>query len=338
MEARSLQESRPLLTIAIPTYDRNESLNKTLAVILPQLTADCRLLIIDNASKVPVQTTSSSVLEALPQYQVSILRNRFNISGPANVMRCFEMTDTDYLWILSDDDEVSPFAINTIIKTIQEHPKALFIEFYNDKVEKENDVIVHGVHELLNVANITKTDIIFLSSKVYKAQAYQENIKLGYHYLYSMAPHTALLLATVGMHGECLFSKCKIIKNILPDGDQCWPLVPFVLGLNVILEIPLTWNEKCALSRLIIRGNLIYIASRLAFMSMQSKESKYNLYIFRQIRCRYAPFIKPQERALNYILYILLHKPRILLLLRKIACGILPKKYSEITGESWERF
>ena len=51
-------ESPGVLTIAIPTFDRNEQLARTVSALLPQLRPGVSLVIRDNASPVPVAATT----------------------------------------------------------------------------------------------------------------------------------------------------------------------------------------------------------------------------------------------------------------------------------------
>ena len=51
-----------MITIAIPTYNRNRTLKENLRLLLPQLTDRCRLLIIDNCSDTPVAETLADLL------------------------------------------------------------------------------------------------------------------------------------------------------------------------------------------------------------------------------------------------------------------------------------
>ena len=49
------------LTIAIPTFDRNEILRANLAKLIPQLTPACELVILDNCSTEPVENTLKDI-------------------------------------------------------------------------------------------------------------------------------------------------------------------------------------------------------------------------------------------------------------------------------------
>lgn len=108
-----------ILTVAIPTYDRNAILRKHLALLMPQLTPDCELLIIDNCSPTPVIETIGDLLDSYPEVNARVERNRVNIGAGANLLRCIERCETEWIWVLSDDDLPKPDAIETILKNTE---------------------------------------------------------------------------------------------------------------------------------------------------------------------------------------------------------------------------
>ena len=78
------------LTIAIPTYNRNEILYKNIKKLLPQITDECRVVIFDNCSDIPIKGTIEDLVEANSHIDISIVRNRYNIGMTANILKCFE--------------------------------------------------------------------------------------------------------------------------------------------------------------------------------------------------------------------------------------------------------
>jgi abequosyltransferase len=116
LSAVQLNEARkPLLTIAIPTYNRAWCLKDLLSVLAGQLKDEPRveLLISDNAS--PDETPSlvqDFMAQGLP---VRYLRNAKNIGPDANFVQCFEQAHGKYVWIFSDDDLILPGALAKIL-------------------------------------------------------------------------------------------------------------------------------------------------------------------------------------------------------------------------------
>lgn len=108
-----------LLTIAIPTFNRREPLLETVKEILEQIESknDVELLILDNHSCYEVEKELSSVIPCGLK-NVRILSNRANIGLAANVIRCLEMAEGDWVWLLGDDDSIRPDAVERIIEKI----------------------------------------------------------------------------------------------------------------------------------------------------------------------------------------------------------------------------
>lgn len=116
------------LTIVIPTFNRNEKLVDTLRSLQQlKLVSGVQIFVIDNASDVPVETTirnSGLVFEKL-----LVHRNAYNIGGNANILRSFEIVETDWVWILGDTDRPEKDALERIFIAITQNPDALRIAF-----------------------------------------------------------------------------------------------------------------------------------------------------------------------------------------------------------------
>jgi len=114
-----MQHDRPLLTIAIPTYNRSECLTQLLEILAPQLAAETRveLLISDNAS--PDDTPS--VVAAFRQKGVALTykRNETNIGADANFIQCYELAQGEYVWIFGDDDIIVPGGLREVMRRLE---------------------------------------------------------------------------------------------------------------------------------------------------------------------------------------------------------------------------
>lgn len=95
----------PLLTIAIPTWNRAVHLRRLLDALLP-MTADCagriEIIVSDNGSTDDTPTVLAAACRDRPD--VHVLRNALNIGGDANFARCFHQAQGQYLWVIGDDD------------------------------------------------------------------------------------------------------------------------------------------------------------------------------------------------------------------------------------------
>jgi abequosyltransferase len=110
---------KPLLTLAIPTYNRSACLAQLLEVLLPQLAGESRveLIISDNSS--PDET--AAVVESFRKkgLVVTYSRNETNIGADANFIRCFEMAGGEYVWIFGDDDVIVPGGLQEVLRHLE---------------------------------------------------------------------------------------------------------------------------------------------------------------------------------------------------------------------------
>lgn len=96
--------NKPLLSIAIPTYNRDRFLQELLDSLLPQISPEMpiELIISDNCSTDETEATVRDLIEK--GHSINYVRNGVNIGPDANFLQCFEAASGKYAWILGDDD------------------------------------------------------------------------------------------------------------------------------------------------------------------------------------------------------------------------------------------
>jgi abequosyltransferase len=114
-ELQTPEITKPLLTIAIPTYNRAGCLKELLSVLADQLKDEPRveLIISDNAS--PDETPSVVQDFVSRGLRVRYIRNTQNIGADANFLQCFEQALGKYVWLFSDDDLIVPGGLAKIL-------------------------------------------------------------------------------------------------------------------------------------------------------------------------------------------------------------------------------
>lgn len=223
----------PQLTIAIPTFDRNALLREHVAVLLPQLTNEVRLLILDNASPTPVAES----LASLPLTdRVRLVRHRVNVGSSANVMRCVELCETPWLWVLGDDDRPLPDAVTTALKEIDRHSDCLVINFASMHQTVSEELVTRGVEEFItrtpSLANLT-----LISSNLLRADWLSPHVRTGCFFAYSLYPHYACMLAALTATGAaCCFSPRRLVEWG-PTSE--WSRITAGLGAGMLLDLPL---------------------------------------------------------------------------------------------------
>ena len=192
---------KPILTIAIPSYDRPRELTETLRKLAANKIPDgIEILIIDNCSPSVLEDELSG---GWPDDSPPIrwIRNPANIGLAANLLRVFEHSCGDWIWILGDDDPPLPDAVARIISAIGNAPEQCTLLKFNStnggEVSKTTDLGTPS--DLAQKCRDPKfySNLLFISSSVARRDRYIEKLGVGYHYAYSVAPHIAMLLSLV---------------------------------------------------------------------------------------------------------------------------------------------
>ncbi|AFL89554.1 glycosyl transferase [Terriglobus roseus DSM 18391] len=111
---------RPLLTIAIPTYNRSRYLREFLEALLPQIESanDVELLISDNASP---DDTAEMLAEVLPVGgRFRVVRQAENIGSDANFCFCYRQATGKYFWLCGDDDILRPGTMAALLPPLRQ--------------------------------------------------------------------------------------------------------------------------------------------------------------------------------------------------------------------------
>jgi abequosyltransferase len=143
MKTNTSADNLPLLTIAIPTYNRAAKLDKCLAQIFEQLdTNDGRVevLVSDNCS--PDHTGEIVSKHIREGRKIRYIKNRENMGIDFNVSQCYKEASGKFAVAFGDDDTLLDGGINLILKAIQDHPDAgaIHLNAYRAK-HKEGAVI-----------------------------------------------------------------------------------------------------------------------------------------------------------------------------------------------------
>jgi abequosyltransferase len=102
--------AKPLLTIAIPTYNRAQFLNQCLDALLQQLSDAMKprieFIVSDNCS--PDNTADVVAQHRALGHNIAYIKNPENIGADGNIAACFTKATGKYVWVFSDDDFLLP--------------------------------------------------------------------------------------------------------------------------------------------------------------------------------------------------------------------------------------
>lgn len=136
-----MDNSKYLLSICIPTYNREACLKRLLDSIVTQewFTDEISIIIADWPS---TDNTESMVSDYIEKHKNIIYhRNPINIGMTRALLEVIWYSQGEYTWMMWSDDQLSHFALKQILSAIKnEHPKLLLSNLfpYKDPTEIKN--------------------------------------------------------------------------------------------------------------------------------------------------------------------------------------------------------
>jgi len=276
------------LTIAIPTFNRNELLLQSINKLIPQLTSECKLIVLDNCSPLPVAETLDKSLSLGERKKVNVFRNGVNVGGNANILRCFEYCESEWVWVLGDDDIVVPESISIILSDIQRHSDCIYFSYSFDLFTNSAEGETKGIKEFAETMWFPA--IIYISAGIFRMNMLKTNLWVGYQYAYSFAPHVALLFSAFGSETKCFFSRTKLINNehpLSPNFPASLHLM-MSLGIGVLLELDSVAVCRSTFAHKLraIRFGFTDILRAVAETSITTGDRRNGLYYYSQVVSR----------------------------------------------------
>ena len=103
------------LTVGIPTFNRAELLRETIESVLAQTFTDFRLIVSDNAS----DEDTREVVQTFPDERIEYVRSERNLGAIGNLNRLIELTETQFLMLLPDDDLLYPEHLSSTVEALE---------------------------------------------------------------------------------------------------------------------------------------------------------------------------------------------------------------------------
>jgi hypothetical protein len=164
---------KQILTIVIPTFNHHDFLKEQLFNLMPQLTNEIKIYIIDNFSNPTVNSFLEK--EGFDTTLFTIIQNGRNIGGDRNILKAYKIDDAEWIWVLSDNDFVEANAIQKVLNIIKANKNAVFINFatkdnHSRSVKGYKEFCLHACYW----ASFSISHIVFNTIKISPYMAYYE--------------------------------------------------------------------------------------------------------------------------------------------------------------------
>jgi glycosyltransferase involved in cell wall biosynthesis len=248
----------PLLTIAIPTYNRPVQLKRCLEALVPQLNIDCWLHIADNHSPEPAAESAVPILELHGFKQFSIVRHPYNKGAHTNIIQCFETSTTAWVWVLGDDDVVCEEAVQNVLAKIKSEQSAVAIVGAlvagNDlglEMPKK-DIVLDSLEQYFASPALFCSGLI--SSLIVRQSVIRSYLDTAVSYASSFYPHVAIIIACMQAEpASILFLHSPIVTYVgdgyVGDGVQEVDPSPVYKNLRYLTRLLRNDGDRAALMK-----------------------------------------------------------------------------------------
>jgi hypothetical protein len=184
-------KKEPFLFIYIPSYNRFSNLEWQLDKLAKQIDpyrSRVRVLVSNNNSQ---DGDYDALALKYEPYPIEFRNNPANIGGNANITLGFIFArENEFIWILSDDDRITSFALDIIFSALDNAIDILHIGIYTESGRANL--------ELNNLFTITKgAGFGLISVGILNMSFFRQYIVYGYDYLDSSFPHLAIIMAAL---------------------------------------------------------------------------------------------------------------------------------------------
>lgn len=227
------------LTICIPSYNRPQSALNCVKTLLSQEPGETvHISVLDNSSEdnyIDIFNQTPETKKAIADGILSVHRNNANIGMSANFMRAFERSQGEWLWLLSDDDNIRTDAIKTILSKIENQPEQIgFIKFSSERTKEiQDETSIESLEELIDL-NSRSIDafngFLFISNGVYKLRHFRDFLHIGYLYANTYIPHFMMLIFYIFSGKKGVIYNSIIVDYTVPKKGYSYGLLA---GLGV---------------------------------------------------------------------------------------------------------
>jgi abequosyltransferase len=288
------------LTIAIPTYNLPDKIRNTISLLLPQLTSEVKVLVLDNCSPVNVKQHLIEQFGEVVLDKVEVIRHKVNIGGDANFQRSFELCETPFIWMLGDDDRVEGYAVKSILEELnnfKDHD-LIGINFNSNccRVERTSAVTISNTRELSEKLDYFG-NWLFISTSVYKTEEYRKYIRYQAWGAYSMASQLVPPMMAISNNKTLVLSEKYIVSNIpVQDANATWSDFQISLSITSLLEANIgftkdeykRFGEKLQ-QQFVKLGEIVYSIIKSVNSNIDLIDD-YHIYLYKQIFYRTIEF------------------------------------------------
>jgi glycosyltransferase involved in cell wall biosynthesis len=115
----SVITTSPLVSVAMPTFNRPEYLKRALEGVVTQTYTNLEILVGDNGNS----SLTREIVESFNDPRITYIGREQNLGMALNVLSLFKQGSGDYFCVLADDDFWGEDFIGKLVTALEQHPK-----------------------------------------------------------------------------------------------------------------------------------------------------------------------------------------------------------------------
>jgi glycosyltransferase involved in cell wall biosynthesis len=238
-----------MLSIVIPTYNRNEKVLRLLKKI-ESINTEYKLsvVVIDNNSEV---STEDFLLSENYHYgkEVKIIRNNGNVGLGGNLINSFMHCQTEWMWLLGDDDLPLDDSIEIILKEIKNTNDKDFLIKFNSSAGQfpTQNTVINNIDSLIDFNSDFGyySNMMFISNAVFRTSVILKETFYMSGSIKTMAPHLVGVYRCVEKGFSIKIVNNFIIEHGIPESEQDkWDYERLIIGLLCFIDADINLKIK----------------------------------------------------------------------------------------------
>ena len=238
------------LSIIITSYNRVELLDRTLSQLKDSPIRNCRMTILDNHSIKNTFGVFEKYRDIFPS--LSFHAHKVNLGGGCeNYIHAIDYCDTEYMWILADDDTYNFDEFADVESHIMEGDVDLI------QVGAHNDVpwdwgVVDTPRNLYNRGYKFYKYSSFLPCTIFRCDYFCKYIKQAYDFIHFRYPHFPCLVSAFENDIPIYLSKRRIVTAEI--GEQAYSYYVCIRGFVVASDFLSRLQDRREMLRNVMEG------------------------------------------------------------------------------------
>lgn len=323
--------SNPLITIAIPTWNRATILDKALNALLPQIENNkdkIEIVISDNGSDDNTSEIIEKHISLHNTLNIVHFTQRKNTGYYGNFKKCRELSNGDYFWLLSDNDYVANGLINYLLDIlINNQPSFVFLRDWKHDAKvgayssfKSSVYTVKEGIEKFNYKTTLISAVVFNNDKSNDTvlfEKFNENTFLGFAYFLQSLKNKDKAFEIIGT--SLFINDAKVSFNAFKSfGVDLMACFKFAIEENILSKETVAVFINKVISGLTVKHYILYRITGSLHGKKHKKEDVDKLITegFSDYKA-YHEELKPLQESSGLKFYILVFKKHLFKIIKE---------------------